>query len=90
MFISVSEKKTLDNPYLTVEQVLQAACAWVVAQALPPPARVVIYRQAAERIAYYQDRNRRARQSHTKRTLRRLRELGIEADQLNSCVPNKP
>ncbi len=89
MFINASEKKTLENPYLTVEQVHQAACAWVVAQALPPPARRIIYRQAAKRIAYYQERNRRSRKSHTKRTLRRLRELDIEVDQLNSCVPDK-
>jgi len=71
-----------------VEQVRHAADVWIATRDLPRSVRKEYYRQAVERIAYYQERNRRARKSHTKRTLQRLRELGIEADQLNSCIPD--
>jgi hypothetical protein len=74
--------------YLTVEQVRDAASAWIEGQALPPSARPIVYRKVAERIGYYQHRNRQARQSHTKKTLSRLRNLGIEVGHLKSCVPD--
>ena len=88
--ISASEKKTTHSLYLTVEQVRQAACAWIDAQRLVPAARPTIYRSTAQRIAYYQRRNQQARQSHTKTTLRTLQSLGIDVRQLPSCKPNDP
>ena len=74
--------------YLTVEQVRLAACAWVQAQAYPSGARIVVYEQAVERILYYQQRNRQARLSHWKTTLRKLKTLGIDIRQLRSCMPD--
>jgi hypothetical protein len=88
--ISASEKKTTASLYLTVEQVREAACVWVEAQDLSAPARRRKYRKAAARIAYYQRRNQQARQSHTKTTRQRLRNLGITVNQLRSCVPGEP
>ena len=87
-YISASEKKTPHALYLTVEQVRQAACAWIHAQRLAPGARKAVYQQAAERISYYQHRNQQARRSHTKTTLKRFRAIGIDVDQLPSCKPD--
>ena len=89
-FIRACEKKTTDRQYLTVEQVRDAASAWVEAQGLPPSARKKIYQETAARIAYYQRRNQQARKSHTKRTRQRLRAIGIKLDRLRSCVPDDP
>ena len=90
MFINTSEKKTLEISYLTVEQVRRGANAWLLAQTLPSPARSYIYQQTAALITYHQRRNRQARLSHTKRTIQSLQKMGIEVDQLNSCIPDNP
>ena len=71
-----------------MEQVRTAACAWVQGLNLPPSARRGVYQETVERIAYYQRRNQQARQSHTKTTRRRLKELGIKVDRIRSCVPD--
>jgi hypothetical protein len=75
--------------YLTVEQVRQAACAWIAAQSLVAAGRLGIYRKTAKRIGYHQKRNRQARQSHTKTTVQRLRSLGIDVHRLPSCKPDE-
>ena len=85
--ISNSEKKTTESSYLTVEQIHIAVSAWVEAQSLPLSARTTIYQRAAEQIDYYQTRNQQARMSHTKTTRQRLQAMGIQVDQLPSCVP---
>ena len=88
---SASEgEKTVESLSLTVEQVRRAADVWIAACDLPRSMREQAYRRAAERIAYYQHRNQQARLSHTRKTIRRLRELGIEPDQLKSCLPRDP
>ena len=84
---SASEKKTTETAYLTVEQVRQAAGAWFEAHSLPRGARWERYQRAAERITYYKQRNKEARRSHTKKTLRRLHEIGIKLRDLPSCMP---
>jgi len=84
-----SEKKKAESFYLTVEQVRDAACAWLVAQALPYSARKIIYQEAADTIMYHQERSRDARKSHWKTKLRKLRELGVKISQLKSCVPRE-
>ena len=89
-YISASEKKTTHTLYLTVEQVREAACAWIDAQRLVPAAWPAVYRKAAQRIAYYQRRNQQARQSHTKTTLRNLQSLAIDVRHLPSCKPDDP
>ena len=85
---SASEKKTPETLYLTVEQVREAANAWLAAWSLPPAARMTLYQETAERMAYYQHRNQQARQAHRQKTLRRLRTLGINLCQLPSCIPH--
>jgi len=87
--IRSSEKKTPETFYLTVEQVRKAACAWLQAQALPYSARKTIYQHAAETITYYQQHNQKSRTSHWKKTLRKLRKLGIRISHLKSCVPSE-
>ena len=83
-----SEKKTTDTLYLTVEQVREAADAWLLAQSYPPRCRRPVYQKAANRIAYRQRRNRQARQAHRKATLRRLHQAGVKLGELKSCVPH--
>jgi len=85
--IGNSEKTTTDTLYLTVEQVRPAASTCVQVQSLPPAARRDAYEKTAERIAYYQRRNRAARQSHTRTTILRLAQLGVKLLWLPSCVP---
>jgi hypothetical protein len=75
---------------LTMEQVRTAACAWVEAQSRHSAARRGIYHDAAEKIAYYQMRNREARIFHTRATVAHLLAMGIDVDQLPSCIPLGP
>ena len=86
--ISSSEKKTTGTLYLTVEQVQEAANAWLLAQSYPPQCRLAVYQRAANRIAYRQRRNRQSRKAARKATLRQLHQLGITLGSLNSCVPH--
>jgi hypothetical protein len=87
-FISSLEKKKLNTFYLTVEQVREAADAWLLAQSYPPRCRQAVYQKAANRIAYRQRRNRQSRKASRKATLRQLHQLGIKLGSLNSCVPH--
>ena len=90
MSISDSEKKTTESLYLTVEQVRTAASAWVEAQSRHSAARRGIYRDAAEKIAYYQKHNQQSRIYHTRTTVARLLAMGIDVHQLPSCIPKYP
>jgi hypothetical protein len=45
---------------------------------LPPKAAEELISNTAYKIAYYQKRNRQARQSHTKTRARKLLEMGID------------
>lgn len=90
VFINASEKKKIDSLYLTVEQVRYAANVWMASHDLPRAARKKRYREAAERIAYYQHRNQQARRSHTNTTFRRLRQLGIKVSRLRPSKPGNP
>ena len=73
-----------------VEQVRMAASAWVEAQSRHSAARRGIYQDVAEKIAYHQKRNQQARIFHTRATVARLLELGIDVDHLPSCAPVSP
>ena len=86
--IRISEKKKTTGFYLTVEQVREAACAWVEGQILSYRERNLLYQKTAQRIFYYQTRNRIARICHTKRTITKLQRLKINVKKLRSCVPN--
>ena len=73
-----------------MEQVCDAASVCVAALCLPKRARYVLYRQASDRIAYHQRRNRLARESHRKKTLAALIARGIKIEALPSCRRDKP
>ena len=73
---------------LTIEQVRGAACAYLEAANLTPPARRDRYQQELDKIDYHQCRNRQACKSHTKTRMERLLQLGIDADQLPTCQPD--
>lgn len=73
-----------------MEQVREAVSIWFEARGLPRSCRLKKYEEEAARIAYHQHRNRIARQSHTKETRRRLRQMGINPDRLRLCVPPDP
>ena len=88
VFINASEKKKTDSDYLTVEQVQQAANAYLEAQSYPPRCRLTVYQKAVKRINYYQRRNRQSRKAARRTTLRRLHQLGIKLGSLKSCVPH--
>lgn len=74
---------------LTIEQVRSALNTWLSAAHLPPAQRQAVYEQELEKQRYYQRRNQQARRSHTKTRIRRLRALGIDADQIKSCIPQR-
>ena len=85
-------RQEYDNPgdeqpdRLTVEQVRSATNTWLSAADLKPAARQERYEQELEKQRYYQRRNKQARKSHTKTRIARLRKLGINVDNIKSCL----
>jgi SRSO17 transposase len=75
---------------LTMEQVRRATDAFLVAINLPPQQRRRSYQAELDRQHYYQRRNATAASSHRKTRLQKLRELGIEPDQIKSVFPKQP
>lgn len=74
---------------LTMEQVRRAVNAWLKATAPRLTKTECLEKELAEQ-KYHQSRNAQARRSHTKTRKARLKELGIDADRINSCVPKSP
>lgn len=72
---------------LSVEQVRSAINTWLSTVDLPSAKRQERYEEELEKQHYYQRRNQRARQSHTKTSIRQLIALGIEVDPIKSCIP---
>jgi SRSO17 transposase len=72
---------------LTVEQVRRAMTVWFEVADLPPRLQDQRCQRELEKMEYYQRRNKAARKSHTKTRLKRLEELGIEMEGLESCIP---
>ncbi len=62
-----------------------AVNAYLEVQSYPPRCRAEVYRKTAERISYYQRRNRASRQAARRATLRRLHQLGITLGSLKPC-----
>jgi SRSO17 transposase len=71
---------------LTVEQVRSAMNIWLSTADLRPAARNVRYRHEQKKQEYHQRRNAQACKSHTKTRIRKLRDLGIDPDQIKSCI----
>lgn len=74
------------NHRLTVEQVRSAINVWLSAVDLKPEARTERCQQDLKKQRYHQRRNAQARKSHTKRRVADLRDLGIDADRIKSCL----
>jgi len=71
---------------LTFEQVRSAMNTWLQAADLKPPARKAHYEKELRKQHYHQQRNRRARVSHTKTRRQQLADLGINPDKIKSCL----
>jgi SRSO17 transposase len=71
---------------ISVEQVRSAMDVWLDAADLPPRSRRRRYQEELDKQQYYQHRNRQARASHTKTRVEQLAALGIDIDQIKSCL----
>ena len=48
----------------------------------------VCFQEELEKQQYYQRRNKQARKSHTNTRIKRLADIGIDVDQIKSCIPH--
>lgn len=71
---------------LTIEQVRSAVNTWLAVADLSPAKRKARYESERKKQQYHQRRNRQARISHTKTRIARLNALGIDVNQIKSCV----
>ncbi len=71
---------------LTIEQVCSATNTWLSASDLKPVARRQRYEKEQAKQRYHQRRNRQAGKSHTKTKLVRLNAMGIDVNQIKSCI----
>ena len=81
------EASVVEATRISVEQVRSAMDVWLEASALPPRQRRRRLEQELDKQSYYQRRNRQARISHTKTRITKLQALGIDVDQIKSCLP---
>lgn len=71
---------------LTVEQVRSATNTWLAAADLPPAKCNERYQDELKNQCYHQRRNWQSRKSPTKTRLARLNPLGINPNQIKSCI----
>ena len=71
---------------LTIEQVRSAMNTWLSAADLKPAARRKRHEKDQQKQPYYQRRNRQAGKSHTKTKIARLTSMGIDVNQIKSCI----
>jgi hypothetical protein len=71
---------------LTIEQVRSAMNTWLSSADLQPAARRQRYERNEKKQHDYQRRNLQAGRSHTKTTIVRLTAMGIDVDQIKSCI----
>ena len=72
---------------ISVEQVRSAMNVWLDTADLPPSPRHQRFEEELEKQQYYQRRSKQARKSHTKTRIKRLADIGIDVDQIKSCIP---
>ena len=77
---------------LTVEQVRSAVNVWLDTADLPRASQLERFKAEQKKQTYYQERNKQARESHTKTRIAKLAEAGVDVDRIKSCVPrpNEP
>lgn len=71
---------------LTVEQVRSAMNAWLSAAEMKPATRRQCYQKELDQQHYHQRRNAQSRKSHTKTRIAKLKAVGIDPDQIKSCL----
>jgi SRSO17 transposase len=71
---------------LTIEQVRSATNTWLSAADLKPAARRKRYQKEQNKQRYHQRRNRQSGKSHTKTKTARLTAMGIDVNQIKSCI----
>ncbi len=74
---------------LTIEQVRAVVNVYLRNYDLPQPQRIEKFKAELRRQTYYQKRNAHAIKSHTKTRRELYDELGIDVDQIKSCIPTK-
>lgn len=73
---------------ISVEQVRSAMNVYLDTADLSPTARKKRFEEELQKQAYYQRRNNQARRSHTKTRLAQFTEMGIDVEQIKSCLPD--
>ena len=73
---------------ISVEQVRSAMNVWLDTADLPPSSRRKRFEDELRKQHYYQRRNRQSRVSHTKTRFELLTALGIDINQIKSCLPD--
>ena len=81
---SLDENETGD---LTVEQVRRSINVWLQHNQLPPPLRDKAFTEELDRQSYHQKRNATAQKSHTKTRIKFYHDLGIDLQEIKSCIP---
>ncbi len=71
---------------LTIEQVRSATNAWLSAADLKPAARRKRHEKDENKQRYYQRRSRQAGKSHTNTKIARFTAMGIDVNQIKSCI----
>lgn len=75
-----------DSRQLTVEQVRRSLNAWLQYHDLPQPLRDEKFQKELDDQHYYQRRNAEAIKSHTKTRIKLYLSIGIDVDQIKSCI----
>jgi len=83
-------KLVISGELLTLEQVRRAANVFLETIDLPRPQRRRKYEQELQHQRYHQRRNATASRAHHKTRLKKLRDLGIDPDQIKSVFPKQP
>jgi len=74
--------RSKSSPYLTVEQVRLAASAWITAQQVKSSVQYRFFQKVVDVITYRQNRNRDWRVSHWKTSIKKLKALGIDINEI--------
>lgn len=81
------DESATDSPdRISIEQVRSAMDIWLDTVDLTPKAREERFAKEIAKQQYYQQRNKQARISHTKTTIQKLKDVGIDSETIKSCI----